>query len=68
MKISKNLSLSEMLKSGTARRKGIENIPTEEHIENMKVLAEKIFQPIREHFAFLLVLAVVIVQKVSTKP
>ena len=29
MKISKNLSLSEMLKSGTARRKGIENIPTE---------------------------------------
>ena len=50
MKLSKNLSLSEMLKSDTAKRKGIENLPTEEHIENMKVLAEKIFQPIREHF------------------
>ena len=50
MKLSKNLSLAEMLKSGTAERKGIENIPTEEHIENMKVLAENIFQPIREHF------------------
>ena len=50
MKLSKNLSLSEMLKSGTAERKGIENLPTEEHIENMKVLAENIFQPIREHF------------------
>ena len=50
MKLSKNLSLSEMLKSDTAKRKGIENLPTEEHIENMKVLAENIFQPIREHF------------------
>lgn len=50
MKLSNNLSLAEMLKSGTAERKGIENIPKEEHIENMKVLAEKIFQPIREHF------------------
>ena len=39
MKLSKNLSLSEMLKSGTAERKGIANLPTEEHIENMKVLA-----------------------------
>ena len=50
MKLSKNLSLSEMTKSNTASRKGIENKPTKEHIENMKILAEKIFQPIREHF------------------
>jgi hypothetical protein len=25
-------------------------MPTAEHIENFKVLAEKVFQPIREHF------------------
>ncbi len=48
--LSKNLSLSEMTKSTTAKRRGIDNSPTEEHIENMKVLAENIFQPIREHF------------------
>ena len=48
--LSKNLSLSEMTKSTTAKRRGIDNSPTEEHIENMKVLAEKIFQHIREHF------------------
>ena len=50
MKLSKNLSLSEMLKSNTASRRGIDNSPTEEHIENMKVLAKNIFQPIRDHF------------------
>lgn len=50
MMLSKNLSLSEMTKSTTAKRRGIDNSPTEEHIENMKVLAEKIFQPIREYF------------------
>ena len=36
MKLSKNLSLAEMIKSGTASRRGIDNSPTEEHIENMK--------------------------------
>ena len=50
MMLSKNLSLSEMTKSTTAKRRGIDNSPTEEHIENMKVLAEKIFQPIRDYF------------------
>ena len=50
MKLSKNLSLSEMLKSGTASRLGLDNKPTEAHIENMKVFAEKIFQPIRDYF------------------
>ena len=50
MKLSKNLTLSEMLKSQTASRLGIENKPTKEHIENMKAFAENIFQPIRNHF------------------
>lgn len=50
MKLSKNLSLNEVTKSTTALRRGINNTPTEEHIENLKYVAEKVFQPIREHF------------------
>ena len=50
MKLSKNLSLNETLVSKTALRLNIDNSPTEEHIENLKYIAEKVFQPIREHF------------------
>lgn len=39
-----------MTRSETAKRKGISNEPTPQHIENMKILAEKIFEPIRRHF------------------
>lgn len=50
MKISNNLTLAEVIKSNTAIRRGIDNTPTDAHIENLKYLAEKVFQPIREHF------------------
>lgn len=50
MNLSKNLTLYEMIRSDMAKRKGVSNQPTEEHIANMIILAEKIFQPIREHF------------------
>ena len=50
MKLSNNLSLAEVIKSNTAIRRGIDNTPTDDHIENLKYLAEKVFQPIREHF------------------
>lgn len=50
MQLSKNLSLAEVTRSETAKRRGISNMPTPEHIENFKKLAENIFQPIREHF------------------
>lgn len=50
MKLSKNLSLSEVSKSNTATRLGIDNTPSGEHLENIKFLAENIFQPIRDHF------------------
>ena len=39
-----------MTKSWTAIRKGIDNSPTDQHIENMMEMAANIFQPIREHF------------------
>jgi len=50
MKISQHLNLSEITRSDTAKRHGIDNTPTFEHLENFKLLAEKIFEPIREHF------------------
>jgi hypothetical protein len=50
MQLSTNLSLAEVTRSETAKRRGISNMPTPEHIENFKKLAANIFQPIREHF------------------
>lgn len=50
MQISKHLSLAEVSRSETAKRKGINNTPSGEHLENFKKLAENIFEPIREHF------------------
>jgi len=50
MKLTKNLSLQEMLKSRTATRLGLSNSPSEEHVKNMQALAENIFQPLRDYF------------------
>ena len=50
MKLSKNLSLNEVIKSNTAERRGIDNNPNETHLANLKYLAEQVFQPIRDHF------------------
>lgn len=50
MKISEHLDLSEVTRSETAKRKGVSNEPTPEHLENFKKLAEHVFEPIRKHF------------------
>jgi hypothetical protein len=50
MKISKHLSLAEVIRSETAKRRGISNMPTAEHLENFKLLAENVFEKVREHF------------------
>jgi hypothetical protein len=50
MQLSTHLSLAEVTRSDSAKRKGISNQPTPEHIENFKKLAEKVFEPIRDHF------------------
>lgn len=50
MKISEHLALAEVTRSDSAKRKGISNEPTAEHLENFKKLAENIFEPIRKHF------------------
>lgn len=50
MNLSENLTLSEVIRSESAKRYQITNIPTDEHLENLKQLAKNIFQPIRDHF------------------
>lgn len=50
MNLSKNLSLREVIKSNTATKYGIDNNPSPKHLENLKQLAEKVFQPCREYF------------------
>ena len=50
MKLSPNFSIRELTKSQTAERKGIDNTPTEEHIENLKLLCENILQPVRDEW------------------
>ena len=50
MKLSNNFSLNELTRSQTAERKGIDNTPSAEHQENLKLLCTHILQPIRNHF------------------
>ena len=50
MKLSEHLDLSEVIRSESAKRNGISNMPIESHIRNLKLLAENIFQPIRNNF------------------
>ena len=48
MKISDHITYAEAIHSQTAKRKGIDNTPNPNQIEAMKVLAEKVFEPLRE--------------------
>tara|TARA_R110002012_G_scaffold178491_1_gene343619 strand:- start:291 stop:746 length:456 start_codon:yes stop_codon:yes gene_type:complete len=47
--ISKHISDKEGVYSTTALRRGIDNKPNEEQLKNMKLIAEKIFEPLREY-------------------
>ena len=48
MKISTNITYAEAIHSSTAKREQIDNTPSPSQIEAMRLLAEKIFQPLRE--------------------
>ncbi len=47
MKLSQHFDLSEFTRSESAKREGLDNTPTSEHLENLKVLCEKVLEPIR---------------------
>ena len=48
--LTANFSLHEMCKSETALRMGFDNTPDEEATENLRLLCEKVLQPVRDHF------------------
>ena len=50
MNLSKNLTLAEVTKSNTAIKRGIDNTPHGEHLNNLMSVAQDVFQPIRDYF------------------
>ena len=46
-RISKHVSYKEGVYSVTALRLGLNNDPSDDHLQNMKLLSEKIFEPLR---------------------
>jgi hypothetical protein len=50
MKLSAHFALSEFTRSESAKREGLDNTPTAEHLENLKTLCEKVLEPIRLRF------------------
>jgi hypothetical protein len=50
MNLSANFTDKELTRSDTALRLGIDNTPDAETLENLKLLCEKVLQPVRDHF------------------
>lgn len=50
MQLTNNFSLEEMTKSETALRHNLDNTPSEAEIANLKLLCEKVLQPVRDHY------------------
>jgi len=50
MQLTENFSLAEMIKSETALRQGLENVPGEIEIQNLKMLCEQVLQPLRDAY------------------
>ena len=50
MQLTNNFSLTEMVKSETALRHNMDNTPGEAEIASLRLLCEKILQPVREHY------------------
>ncbi len=47
--ISEHISKKEATFSATATRTGIDNTPSEYELQNMELIAEKVFEPLRKH-------------------
>jgi len=50
MQLTEHFKLEEMTVSPTAKKLGLSNTPTPEHIENMRYCCEKILEPVRAKF------------------
>jgi zinc D-Ala-D-Ala carboxypeptidase len=50
MNLTKNFTLSEMTKSDTALRLGLENEPDEQQLAALTTLCKKVLQPVRDYY------------------
>ena len=50
MQLTEHFTLEELTVSPTAKKLGLSNVPTPQHIENMRYCCEKILEPVRAHF------------------
>ena len=48
--LTANFSLHELTKSETALRLDLDNTPDEQATENLRLLCEKVLQPVRDHY------------------
>lgn len=51
MNLTKNFSLHELTKSETALRRGVDNTSGQQETAALTLLAQKVLQPVRDHFA-----------------
>lgn len=49
-KLSAHFTLGELIKSGVAERKGIDNTPPDDLLPKLKHLCEELLEPVRAHF------------------
>ena len=49
-RLSKHFHLSEFTKSQTASRRGISNTPNAQQVQSLRLLCEKVLEPVREHY------------------
>ena len=57
MQLTEHFTLEELIYSSTAKAKGLKNEPTQDHIENLKLLAQYVLEPIREKIGCPLVIS-----------
>jgi hypothetical protein len=50
MRLTAHFNLAEFTRSESAKRHGVSNNPTPEHLENIRVLCERILEPIRAKY------------------
>jgi hypothetical protein len=50
MQLTENFSLHELTKSETALRLNLDNTPDEDTIDSLRLLAQRVLQPVRDHY------------------
>ena len=55
--LSTNFTLEKLIHSNNAKQKGLKNEPTQDHIENLKLLCEYVLEPVREKIGCPLVIS-----------